>query len=71
LAAEYLPLPPLALRLSTIVDTAGRSTYTAGVGYYGIRNWKIDMAYSYDAFTEVRKEFGRSHYLVVIIGAVF
>ena len=58
---EYLPLPILALRAGSSVDTDRQFTLSTGVGFYPSRYFQVELAYVYNAFPEVRKEFGRAH----------
>ncbi|MDZ4347771.1 MAG: hypothetical protein U1E51_35635 [Candidatus Binatia bacterium] len=71
LLAEYFPTPVVALRAGAILDSAAKVTYNAGFGYYGFSAVKFDVGYSNNAFAEVRHEFGKMHYLFVILSTTF
>jgi hypothetical protein len=58
---EWLPHPAIALRLGGSVDTAGKSNVSTGIGFYGFKRVQFEFAYVYDAFLEVRREFGAAH----------
>ncbi len=61
LGGEVLPTPQLALRAGAVLDTQPQLGIAAGVGYYGIQGVPIELAYAYNTFPEVRREFGRAH----------
>jgi opacity protein-like surface antigen len=58
---EYLPLQILALRAGGSADTDRQFTVSTGVGFYPTKHFQVELAYVYNAFPEVRKEFGRAH----------
>lgn len=61
LGAEYLPIPAIALRAGTSIDTVGKSNLAGGVGFYGFDPVIIEFGYAYNNFPEVEQEFGRAH----------
>jgi hypothetical protein len=71
LGAEYFPMPALALRLGAAMDTEVQGTFSTGLGYYLIPNVPLELAYSYNAFPEVRREFGRANLLSLSIAFTF
>jgi hypothetical protein len=34
---------------------------SAGLGFYGLKHVQLELAYVYNAFPEVRREFGTAH----------
>lgn len=68
---EGLPVPALALRVGMSADTFGQTGISTGFGFYGIKNVQIEFAYVYNAFPEIRKEFGRAHLLTLGVVAIF
>lgn len=68
---EYLPLPFLALRVGGSADTDRQFTVSTGVGFYPTKNFQAELAYVYNAFPEVRKEFGRAHLISLSLAVVF
>jgi hypothetical protein len=71
LGAEMFPLQGLALRLGTSVDTEAQATFSTGIGVYFIKNVPLEIAYSYNAFPEVRREFGRAHLISISVAVVY
>jgi hypothetical protein len=69
--AEYLPLQILALRVGGSVDTDRQFTVSTGVGFYPTKYFQVELAYVYNAFPEVRKEFGRAHLISLSLALVF
>jgi hypothetical protein len=63
---EYLPIPAVALRIGASRDTDGQTSVSGGIGVYG-KHVQVELAYSYNAFPEVRREFGRAHVASVSI----
>ena len=53
----------MALRLGGSLDTDRQATVGGGIGLYLLRNFQAEMAYGYNAFPEIRREFGRAHLL--------
>jgi len=68
---EYLPVQIVALRLGGSVDTDGQLTVSAGVGFYPTKYLQAELAYVYNAFPEIRKEFGRAHLISLSLAIVF
>lgn len=60
---EWLPHPAMALRLGGSVDSAGKTNVSTGVGFYGFKHVQLEVAYVYNGFPEVRREFGAAHLL--------
>ena len=58
---EYMPWRALALRVGGSVDTVGKTTASAGIGFYGVKHLLFELAYVYNAFPEIRQEFGVAH----------
>ena len=58
---EAYASPSVALRVGGTFDTERNSTFSAGIGYYGMKHMPVELAYSYNAFPEVAHEFGRAH----------
>jgi hypothetical protein len=58
---EYMPWRALALRVGGSVDTVGKTTASAGIGFYGVKHLLFELAYVYNAFSEIRQEFGVAH----------
>ena len=58
---EYMPIAPLALRIGGSVDTAGKTNVSTGIGFYGVKHVAFELAYVYNAFPEIRREFGLAH----------
>lgn len=71
LGAEYRPVPALALRLGSVVDTQPQAGLSAGLGYSGIQHLVLDLAYTYNTFSEVRREFGRGHLMSLSLVVLF
>jgi hypothetical protein len=67
---EYLPFQILALRLGGTVDTDRQFTVSTGVGFYPTKYFQVELAYVYNAFPEVRKEFGRAHLISLSLAFV-
>jgi hypothetical protein len=67
---EYLPIPLIALRVGGSVDTAGKATVSTGVGIY-LKHVQFEVAYSYNAFPEVRREFGPANLFSVSVVGIF
>lgn len=68
---EYLPLQVVALRLGGTADTDGQFTVSTGVGFYPTKYFQAELAYVYNAFPEIRKEFGRAHLVSLSLAFVF
>ncbi|OGK76642.1 MAG: hypothetical protein A2X52_14805 [Candidatus Rokubacteria bacterium GWC2_70_16] len=68
---EYLPVAALALRLGGSLDTDRQATVSGGLGFYLFKNFQAEMAYGYNAFPEVRREFGRAHLLSASLVLVY
>jgi opacity protein-like surface antigen len=68
---EYLPIQILALRLGGSADTDRQFTVSAGVGFYPTKYFQAELAYVYNAFPEIRKEFGRAHLISASVAFVF
>jgi len=58
-------------RLGLIVDTAGQTTSSVGVGYYGLKGFNFHLNYSYNAYPEVRHELGKTNYWVLVLSRMF
>jgi hypothetical protein len=71
LGAEIFPVQGLALRLGTSIDTEVQASVSTGVGFYFIKNVPLEIAYSYNAFPEVRREFGRAHLISLSVAVVY
>ena len=72
MGVEYMPLGPLlALRVGGSVDTDRQLTVSTGIGFYPSRYFQGELAYVYNAFPEVRKEFGRAHLISLSFAFVF
>lgn len=67
---EYLPIQLIALRVGGSVDTAGKTTVSTGVGIY-LKHVQFEVAYSYNAFPEVRREFGPANLFSVSVVGTF
>jgi opacity protein-like surface antigen len=68
---EYLPIQILALRLGGSADTDRQFTVSGGVGFYPTKYFQAELAYVYNAFPEIRKEFGRAHLISLSLALVF
>ena len=68
---EYLPIQILALRLGGSADTDRQLTLSTGVGFYPTKYFQAELAYVYNAFPEIRKEFGRAHLISLSLATVF
>ena len=68
---EYLPVQYFALRAGSSVDTDGQFTASTGVGFYPTKYFQAELAYVYNAFPEVRKDFGRAHLISLSLAVVF
>lgn len=68
---EYLPFQFLALRLGGSADTDSQFTLSTGVGFYPTKYLQAELAYVYNAFPEIRKEFGRAHLISLSLAFVF
>jgi opacity protein-like surface antigen len=68
---EYLPVQFLALRLGGSADTDRQFTVSTGVGFYPTKYLQAELAYVYNAFPEIRKEFGRAHLISISLAFVF
>jgi hypothetical protein len=44
---------------------------STGVGFYPTKYFQAELAYVYNAFPEVRKEFGRAHLISLSLAFVF
>ncbi|MEX0774772.1 MAG: outer membrane beta-barrel protein [Phycisphaeraceae bacterium] len=64
----FLP-GPMALRVGTSLDTAGNASIGANIGYYGFKHVALELAYQYNAFPEINREFGHAH--LVSFGLIF
>jgi hypothetical protein len=71
LGTEIFPMLGLALRLGGSVDTEVQASISSGVGIYFIKNVPVEIAYSYNAFPEVRREFGRAHLISLSVAVVY
>jgi hypothetical protein len=58
---EVFPVKSLALRAGGIVDTQGQVSASTGLGIYLSKMLQGELAYSYNTFPEVRREFGPAH----------
>jgi hypothetical protein len=63
LGFEWLPRSFIALRASGTVDSDRQVS--------PIKNVQGELAYVYNAFPEVRKEFGRAHLITASVAFVF
>ena len=68
---EYLPFQILAVRLGGSADTDGQFTVSGGVGFYPTKYFQTELAYVYNAFPEIRKEFGRAHLISLSLAIAF
>ena len=68
---EWLPHPSVALRLGGSLDTAGKGTVSTGVGFYPFKQLQLELAYVYNAFPEVRREFSGAHLISTSVGLIF
>jgi hypothetical protein len=68
---EWLPRPFVALRAGLTVDSDRQVSPSAGVGLYPVKYFQAEFAYVYNAFPEVRKEFGRGHLVSASVSLVF
>jgi hypothetical protein len=68
---EYLPRRYLALRVGGSADTDHQLTVSSGVGFYPAKYLQMELAYVYNAFPELRKEFGRAHLVSLSLAVVF
>lgn len=69
--AEYSPIQILVLRVGGSVDTDRQFTVSTGVGFYPSKYFQAELAYVYNAFPEIRKEFGRAHLISLSLGFAF
>lgn len=60
---EFAPNEDLMLRASVVFDTQPQAGFSVGLGYYGFKRVPLEMAYTYNTFPEVSREFGRAHLL--------
>ena len=56
-----LPIAAVALRRGGSLKTEDQATVGGGIGLYLLKNFQVEMAWGYNAFPEVRREFGRTH----------
>jgi hypothetical protein len=68
---EYLPITAIALRLGASADSHGEVTAHAGLGVYPWKFAQFELAYVYNAFPELRREFGRAHLFSASFALVF
>jgi hypothetical protein len=68
---EWLPRPFIALRLGGAADTDRQFSPSVGVGLYPTKLLQIELAYAYNAFPEVRREFDRAHLVTGSLALVF
>lgn len=68
---EYLPITALALRIGGSVDTVGKTTASAGIGFYALKHVQFELAYVYNAFPEIRREFGVAHLISTSMVVVY
>lgn len=68
---EALPIMALAVRVGLSIDTDQQTTVSTGIGIYPHKNWQFELAYAYNAFPEVRKEFGRAHLISLSMVGLF
>lgn len=61
LGTEVIISPTHAWRFGCVFDTEGQAGVSTGLGFYAIDGVAIELAYAYNTFPEVRKEFGRAH----------
>jgi hypothetical protein len=71
LGVEYMPMQAIALRVGTSVDSFGSVSASTGVGIYAIKQVQTELAYVYNAFPEVRREFGAAHLFSVSVVVPF
>jgi hypothetical protein len=69
--AEFMPVVWLALRAGGSVDTVGKTTASAGIGFYGSKHVMLELAYVYNAFPEIRREFGVAHLISTSVVFVY
>ena len=68
---EYLPIKGLTLRVGGTVDTSRQLSPSAGVGVAPVSWLQLDLAYVYNAFPELRRDFGPAHRISLSLAAVF
>jgi hypothetical protein len=64
---EYLPHDTVAFRVGGSIDDHSNATLSSGLGIYVFKHLQIEAAYVYNAFPEVRREFGTAHVLSLSI----
>jgi len=68
---EISPIRSIVLRAGGTVDTQGKMSMSTGVGIYLLKAIQAEIAYSYNAFPEVRREFGPAHLISLSIIGVY
>jgi len=68
---EYLPIAAVAVGLGGSLDTGRQAMVGGGIGLYLLKHFQAEMAYGYNAFPEVRPEFGRAHLLSAPLVSVY
>jgi opacity protein-like surface antigen len=58
---EYVAGEIFAARIGGSVDSAKAATVSTGLGFYPSKHVSLDIAYVYNAFPEMQREFGRAH----------
>ena len=71
MGTEISPIRPIVLRAGGTVDTQGKMSMSTGVGIYLLKTIQGEIAYSYNAFPEVRREFGAAHLISLSIIGVW
>jgi hypothetical protein len=66
--ADHQLVQPVFLRPTLTIDGRGNLEPAFGVGVHFARWGGIDLGWKYDAFPELRREFGRSHTLQLTLG---
>jgi hypothetical protein len=61
----------LFLRAGVTIDTRGDVPVTTGIGLSLSERASVDLAYQYNMFPEIRREFGSAHTFVASVGCAF
>jgi len=71
IGVEHRVLEWLFLRLNIASDVRGNSAFGVGVSIMFAKWGSLHLAYQYDPFPELRFEFGRSQYFMIILAFYF
>ncbi len=71
LGTELVPLDDLLIRIGTALDTNEQWTWSTGMSFEPLPRTSIALSYQYNAFPEIKPEFGRFQVVSISIAALF